>query len=118
MTSDVVFLLDVDNTLLDNDGVIADMKRHLEQTFGVDSAARYWAIFEALRAGDTATAAVIRERFLEHEDLRDAWGPARVLHASMALAGIAATGPIPPFVSALSEEQQSQLRPAAIKLRG
>ena len=76
------------------------------------------AIFEALRAGDTATAAAIRERFLEHEDLRDAWGPARVLHASMALAGIAATGPIPPFVSALSEEQQSQLRPAAIKLRG
>ena len=76
------------------------------------------AIFEALRAGDTATATAIRERFLEHEDLRDAWGPARVLHASMALAGIAATGPIPPFVSALSEEQQSQLRPAAIKLRG
>lgn len=76
------------------------------------------AIFDALRAGDTVTAAAIREKFIEHEDFRDAWGPARVLHASMALAGIANTGPIPPFVSGLSDEQQSQLRPAAIKLRG
>lgn len=75
-------------------------------------------IFEALSIGDTVTAAAVRERFLEHEDLRDAWGPARVLHASMALAGIAATGPIPPFVSELSGEQKSQLGPAAIKLRG
>jgi dihydrodipicolinate synthase/N-acetylneuraminate lyase len=80
--------------------------------------ARTQGIFEALRAGDTGTAAAIRELFLEHEDFRDAWGPARVLHASMALAGIAATGPIPPFISALSTEQQSQLGPAAIKLRG
>jgi len=36
----------------------------------------------------------------------------------MALAGIAETGPIPPFVSPLNEEQLNQLRPAAIKLRG
>lgn len=76
------------------------------------------AIFNALRAGDDAKAAAIRERFLAHEDLRDAWGPARVLHASVALAGIAETGPIPPFVSALGEEQQSQLRPVALQLRG
>lgn len=76
------------------------------------------AIFEALRAGDTATAAAIRERFIPHEDLRDAWGPARVLHASMELAGIAVTGPIPPFITALSEEQQNQLRPVSIALRG
>ncbi|HEU0121492.1 MAG TPA: dihydrodipicolinate synthase family protein [Bryobacteraceae bacterium] len=76
------------------------------------------AIFDALAAGDDAKAAAIREKFLEHEDYRDAWGPARVLHASLALAGIADTGPIPPFVSALSEEQQAQLRPAAIRLRG
>lgn len=76
------------------------------------------AIFEALRAGHTPTAEAIREKFIEHEDFRDAWGPARVLHASMALAGIAETGPIPPFISALSADQQAQLRPAAIKLRG
>ena len=46
----VVFLLDVDNTLLDNDRIIADLRRHLEHEFGAGSAARYWAIFEQLRA--------------------------------------------------------------------
>ena len=30
----VLFLFDVDNTLLDNDRVTADLKRHLEQTVG------------------------------------------------------------------------------------
>ena len=46
---DVVFLLDVDNTLLDNDQIVADLRRHLEQNFGAASANRYWVIFEALR---------------------------------------------------------------------
>jgi len=50
MTSDVVFLLDVDNTLLDNDRVVADLRQHLEQEFGLANARRYWAIFEGLRA--------------------------------------------------------------------
>ena len=52
MTSprDVVFLLDVDNTLLDNDRVIADLRGHLEREFGTASAERYWAIFEGLRS--------------------------------------------------------------------
>jgi FMN phosphatase YigB (HAD superfamily) len=45
----VVFLLDVDNTLLDNDRVIADLMRHLEQEVGHERQARYWAIFEELR---------------------------------------------------------------------
>ena len=49
MTSDVVFLLDVDNTLLDNDRIIDDLRLHLEQEFGVASARRYWAHLEALR---------------------------------------------------------------------
>ena len=49
VTSDVVFLLDVDNTLLDNDRIVVDLKRHLEREFGVASADRYWAIFEDLR---------------------------------------------------------------------
>ena len=48
--ADVVFLLDVDNTLLDNDRIIADLHSHLETTFGVASAAHYWDAFEALRA--------------------------------------------------------------------
>lgn len=46
---DVVFLLDVDNTLLDNDQIVDDLRRHLEQNFGAASANRYWVIFEALR---------------------------------------------------------------------
>lgn len=50
MTSDVVFLLDVDNTLLDNDRIVVDLRRHLEREFGVACASRYWGIFEALRA--------------------------------------------------------------------
>ena len=50
MTADAVFLLDVDNTLLDNDRIIADLRQHLEQAFGADSAERYWTIFEQLRS--------------------------------------------------------------------
>ena len=44
-----MFLIDVDNTLLDNDRVAADLKRHLTGTVGADSQERYWAIFEELR---------------------------------------------------------------------
>jgi FMN phosphatase YigB (HAD superfamily) len=46
----VVFLLDVDNTLLDNDRVAADLKRYLTKAFGAERQERYWAIFEELRA--------------------------------------------------------------------
>ena len=46
----VVFLLDVDNTLLDNDAIIADLRRHLIEVFGVECQKRYFAIFEDLRA--------------------------------------------------------------------
>jgi FMN phosphatase YigB (HAD superfamily) len=46
---DVVFLLDVDNTLLDNDRVQDDLRNHLAREFGAASRDRYWAIFEALR---------------------------------------------------------------------
>ena len=46
---DVVFLLDVDNTLLDNDSIVADLRGHLVGEFGATSAERYWAIFETLR---------------------------------------------------------------------
>jgi FMN phosphatase YigB (HAD superfamily) len=48
-TDKVIFLLDVDNTLLDNDHIIADLRDHLEREFGSESRDRYWAIFEALR---------------------------------------------------------------------
>ena len=46
----VAFLVDVDNTLLDNDHIAADLKRHLEHAVGPERQARYWAIFEELRA--------------------------------------------------------------------
>jgi len=45
----VVFLFDVDNTLLDNDHVTEDLKRHLEREVGMERAQRYWGIFEQLR---------------------------------------------------------------------
>ena len=44
----VVFLVDVDNTLLDNDHIQDDLKRHLEREFGALCRDRYWAILEAL----------------------------------------------------------------------
>jgi haloacid dehalogenase-like hydrolase len=43
-----VFLVDVDNTLLDNDRIQADLKRHLEHEFGAACRDRYWAILEQL----------------------------------------------------------------------
>src|SRR5213593_1493090 len=49
MQHDVVFLFDVDNTLLDNDAVVEDMRGHLLDTVGVDAERQYWAIFEQLR---------------------------------------------------------------------
>lgn len=49
LPSEIVFLLDVDNTLLDNDRVTADLQSHLTRAFGVDRQARYWTIFEDLR---------------------------------------------------------------------
>lgn len=46
---DVVFLFDVDNTLLDNDRVTADLKRHLEREVGDERRERYWTLLEQLR---------------------------------------------------------------------
>lgn len=47
--TDVVFLLDVDNALLDNDCVEEDLRQHITEAFGVESQKRYWDIFEQLR---------------------------------------------------------------------
>lgn len=47
--SSVVFLFDVDNTLLDNDRVTADLRRFLDGEVGAERARRYFAIFEELR---------------------------------------------------------------------
>jgi len=47
---DTVFLIDVDNTLLNNDQIEIDIKDYLELEFGPQTRDRYWSIFEALRA--------------------------------------------------------------------
>jgi hypothetical protein len=47
---ELVFLLDVDNTLLDNDRVQDDLRAHLASEFGPASRDRYWETFDALRA--------------------------------------------------------------------
>lgn len=46
---ELVFLFDVDNTLLDNDRVIEDLKEHLVHEFGRESSDLYWTLFESLR---------------------------------------------------------------------
>lgn len=74
-------------------------------------------LFEACGNEEWSKAESLRAEFLAHEDLRDAWGPARVLHHSTALAGIAETGPIQPFVSELSPAQLEELGPVAKTLR-
>ncbi|MEK6633960.1 MAG: HAD family hydrolase, partial [Nitrospirota bacterium] len=49
-SSDMVFLFDVDNTLLDNDRVTEDLADYLDQEVGHERQQRYWIIFEQLRA--------------------------------------------------------------------
>lgn len=48
-THDIVFLFDVDNTLIDNDHVQVDLKAHLEAAYGAAARDRYWEILEELR---------------------------------------------------------------------
>jgi FMN phosphatase YigB (HAD superfamily) len=50
LSSELVFLLDVDNTLLDNDRFGAELGAKLEHSFGIAARKRYWEIFEDLRA--------------------------------------------------------------------
>jgi FMN phosphatase YigB (HAD superfamily) len=45
-----VFLFDVDNTLLDNDRIILDLRHHLEKEVGSEGVQSYWNIFEQLRS--------------------------------------------------------------------
>ncbi len=47
---ELIFLLDVDNTLLDNDHIERDVSVHLTQVFGKEACNRYWAILEQLRS--------------------------------------------------------------------
>jgi len=71
------------------------------------------ALFAACARGERAAAERLRGAFLPLEDLRDAWGPAPVLHAAVEAAGIAETGTLPPFVSNLSAERYAAVKPVA-----
>lgn len=75
------------------------------------------SLFDACSAKDWNRAELLRAAFMPLEDLRDAWGPARVLHHATELSGIAPTGPIPPYVSPLEPPQLEQLAPVARTLR-
>ena len=66
-------------------------------------------IFEACRRGEYDAAERLRSEFLPLEDLRDAWGPSKVLHFATALAGLSDTGPILPYFSPLTAGQVEQL---------
>lgn len=46
----LVFLVDVDNTLLDNDRFIDELSAHLVQAFGSEQSKRYWRAFDELRS--------------------------------------------------------------------
>ena len=74
-------------------------------------------MLEACLAKDWTRAEDHWRAFKPLEDLRDAWGPARVLHHATELAGVARTGPIPPFVSALDSPKLETLAPVARALK-
>ncbi len=48
--TDLVFLVDVDNTLLDNDGVRVELEAAITSAVGQKRAARFWEIYEEVRA--------------------------------------------------------------------
>lgn len=75
-------------------------------------------LLKACRAQDYAEAETIRSLFIPLEDLRDAWGPPKVLHYAVAAAGIANTGPILPYLSSLNLTQLATLEPVAKTLFG
>lgn len=70
-------------------------------------------IFDACAKGDYEVAEKTCAAFIPHEDLRDEWHPAKVLHLAMELSGIVRTGPVPPFLSTLSAAQQDTLATVA-----
>jgi dihydrodipicolinate synthase/N-acetylneuraminate lyase len=73
-------------------------------------------ILELCAEGNYEDAEKVRARFMPTEDLRDAWGPARVLHQAVESAEISSCGPLIPYQSALSGEQAQQLKVVAQEL--
>ena len=74
-------------------------------------------MLSALRVKDYTDAESLREKFKPLEDLRNGINPIRVLHDVVRLAEIADTGPILPSLSSTDENQQHQIKQAAVVLR-
>lgn len=70
-------------------------------------------LLEACTRQDWKASEELRALFLPLEDLRDAWGAARVLHFATELAGIAETGSLIPYLSPLSAERLERLAPVS-----
>ena len=68
---DIVFLFDVDNTLLDNDALQGDLSAHIAEVFGEPVRTRYWALFEELRAATGYADYLGAVERLRAENLRD-----------------------------------------------
>jgi FMN phosphatase YigB (HAD superfamily) len=49
MPTELAFLLDVDNTLLDNDRVKRDLQAHIDRLVGLERGQRFWALYEEVR---------------------------------------------------------------------
>jgi FMN phosphatase YigB (HAD superfamily) len=66
----LVFLVDVDNTLLDNDRLIRDLMSHIEHEYGVESRERYSQILEQVRSqlGYVDYLGALQQYRLEHID--------------------------------------------------
>lgn len=73
-------------------------------------------LLAALRSGDWDRAGELRTRYLALEDLRDEHSPIRVLHEAVALAGIAATGPMLPCLSNVDERVAARVGDASREL--
>jgi len=76
MTSDTVFLIDVDNTLLDNDRLISDLMDHIASAYGAGSRDRYSQILEEVRTrlGYVDYLGALQQFRLEHLDAPELLG--------------------------------------------
>lgn len=74
-------------------------------------------MMQSIRAEDYDHAETLRGQFRPLEDLRNAIHPIRVLHDAVDLAGIAETGPILPLLTHTSEQQQHEIKQAAVVLK-
>jgi len=75
------------------------------------------AMLRAIQRKDFVEAERIREIFAPMEERRNAIHPVRVLHAAVALAGIADTGEMLPLLSPLAKESEAQIKGLASSLR-